>query len=249
MGGISTSSRFSEIGEESVNVTSIDAIKQGELKEEVVTFIKMDIEGAELEALKGAKQTITRDKPDLAICIYHKDEDIVEIPKYILELNPRYELFLRHYDVTAYETILYAVMPRIEPYELSDIKWKILTRILEAPDEVMKAFTDIENPVIYGMGNLTAILVKEMKNRNIYPLCIIDRFKKSGCYEGIPVYNIAETESFQNENISVILTPVNDISEVYRSLDEYSICGKIIPIWEILGDAELSDKLKYINRL
>ena len=57
----------------------------GGVKEEAVTSIKMDIESAELEALKGAKQTITRDKPDLAIYIYHKDEDILEIPKHILE--------------------------------------------------------------------------------------------------------------------------------------------------------------------
>ena len=76
---------------------------------EPVTFIKMDIEGAELEALKGAAETIKRYHPKLAICVYHKPEDIVEIPKYILELNPEYKLYVRHYSDNAGETVLYAV--------------------------------------------------------------------------------------------------------------------------------------------
>ena len=74
-----------------------------------VTMIKMDIEGSELEALKGAKQTIQRDKPKLAICIYHKPEDIIEIPCYIKELVPRYRLYLRHYGNGDTETVLYAL--------------------------------------------------------------------------------------------------------------------------------------------
>lgn len=78
--------------------------------EDIVTLIKMDIEGAELNALRGASKIITRDKPRLAICVYHKPEDIVDIPSYILSLNPEYKLYLRHHRPFAEtETVLYAV--------------------------------------------------------------------------------------------------------------------------------------------
>lgn len=76
---------------------------------EKVTFIKMDIEGAELEALKGARHIIGRDKPKLAICLYHKEEDIWEIPYFIKTLVPEYRLYIRHYSNCDCETILYAI--------------------------------------------------------------------------------------------------------------------------------------------
>ncbi len=76
---------------------------------EPVTFIKLDIEGAELEALKGAEHTIKRYRPKLAICIYHKPEDIWEIPYYIKMLVPEYKLYIRHYSNSESETVLYAV--------------------------------------------------------------------------------------------------------------------------------------------
>jgi FkbM family methyltransferase len=59
-----------------------------------VDFIKMDIEGYELEALKGAKKLIQKCKPKLAICLYHKPQDIYEIPKFIKELEPNYKLWI-----------------------------------------------------------------------------------------------------------------------------------------------------------
>lgn len=71
----------------------------------------MDIEGSELEALKGAVHTIQRDKPKLAICIYHKPEDMTEIPLYIKSLVPEYKLYVRHHSNCCTETVLYAVMP------------------------------------------------------------------------------------------------------------------------------------------
>lgn len=89
---------------ESVEVRSLDSC----IKEKV-TFIKMDIEGAELEALKGAEQILCKDKPKLAICIYHKKEDLWEIPYYIKTLVPEYKLYIRHYSNYAHETVLYAV--------------------------------------------------------------------------------------------------------------------------------------------
>ena len=75
---------------------------------ERVDFIKMDIEGSELEALKGAKNTIKRHKPRLAICIYHKIEDFYTIPKYIKELVPEYKLYVKHHTDREWETVLYA---------------------------------------------------------------------------------------------------------------------------------------------
>lgn len=92
-------------GTETVEVTSLDT----ELEGKEVTFIKMDIEGAELEALIGAESLIKKNRPKLAISIYHKMEDIIEIPQIILEYYPDYRLYLRHYSIITTETILYAI--------------------------------------------------------------------------------------------------------------------------------------------
>ena len=74
-----------------------------------ITFIKMDIEGSEIPALRGAKEIIETQKPKLAICVYHKPEDIWEIPELILDYVPEYRLYLRHYSITYTETVLYAI--------------------------------------------------------------------------------------------------------------------------------------------
>ena len=71
----------------------------------------MDIEGSELAALKGARETILKYKPTLAICVYHKKADLYEIPEYILSLVPEYKLYFRAYYDFADDFILYAVMP------------------------------------------------------------------------------------------------------------------------------------------
>ena len=79
------------------------------LNGETATFIKMDIEGAELKALMGAERTILRNRPKLAISVYHKAEDIWEIPGYILSLYNDYQIYFRHYSFFGSETVLYAV--------------------------------------------------------------------------------------------------------------------------------------------
>ncbi|SEF67657.1 methyltransferase, FkbM family [Butyrivibrio sp. Su6] len=81
-----------------------------EVVNEKVSFIKMDIEGSEVEALKGARQTICRDKPCMAICIYHKPSHLWEIPMMVHEMVPEYKLHIRHYGASMYGTILYAVI-------------------------------------------------------------------------------------------------------------------------------------------
>ncbi len=77
-----------------------------------ISFIKMDIEGAELEALRGARETIRKDNPRMAICIYHKPEDLYEIPGYLLSLVPEYRFKVRQYTSMNWETVLYAAVEK-----------------------------------------------------------------------------------------------------------------------------------------
>ncbi len=73
------------------------------------TYIKMDIEGAEQEALKGCRKIIQTYKPKLAVCIYHKPDDLYKIPIMIKEMNPEYKLYVRQYANAWFDTVLYAV--------------------------------------------------------------------------------------------------------------------------------------------
>lgn len=94
-----------ESSEIKVPVISLDEYLDGD----PVTFIKMDIEGSELNAIKGASETIRKYKPKLAVSVYHKPEDIIEIPKLLLELNKEYRFWIRHYSLSWFDTVLYAI--------------------------------------------------------------------------------------------------------------------------------------------
>ena len=108
----SSASRVEENGASFVEVTSIDSVMNGER----VSFIKMDIEGSEYEALLGAEKTIKKWMPKLAICVYHKCDDIFKFIAFLDEFKNeecKYVFYLRHHTCTAYETVLYAI-PQIE---------------------------------------------------------------------------------------------------------------------------------------
>ena len=99
------SSSINSIGTTPVEVDSIDNMFQNN----VVDFIKMDIEGSESEALMGSKEVISKHAPILAISIYHKPEDLWKIPKLINELNNGYKIMIRHYESSAAESVCYAI--------------------------------------------------------------------------------------------------------------------------------------------
>lgn len=101
----------SHICDDGIQRIAVEALDQELLvkRNEKVTFIKMDIEGAELETLKGASRLIAEQKPKLAICVYHKPEDIFTIPEYLRALNPDYKFYLRHYTFAEWDTVLYAI--------------------------------------------------------------------------------------------------------------------------------------------
>nr|WP_302136129.1 FkbM family methyltransferase [uncultured Schaedlerella sp.] len=91
-----------------IPVITIDEV----VNDDKVSFIKMDVEGSELESLKGAQCTISRNMPKLAICCYHKRDDILELYHYIKSFDNekiKSKFYLRHHSNSVYETVLYAI--------------------------------------------------------------------------------------------------------------------------------------------
>lgn len=111
--GRGTTGTIDASGNTKIDVRALDHLPECQS----ATYIKMDIEGAEMEALKGAEKIISTPRggggrPKLAICIYHKPQDFFEIPLYIKKLNPDYKLFVHqhyYYLYHAIETVLYAL--------------------------------------------------------------------------------------------------------------------------------------------
>ncbi len=98
-------STISQKGEE-IEATTVDTL----CKNKRVTYIKMDVEGAEYEALTGAKTTLKEQKPKLNIALYHKSGDIFELPLMISKINPDYKFRLRrHPYIPCWDMNLYCV--------------------------------------------------------------------------------------------------------------------------------------------
>jgi FkbM family methyltransferase len=93
-----------------VNETLVETIALDDFHDsDAITFIKMDIEGAELDALKGAQNTIAKNKPKLAICLYHRHTDLINIPKFIKAIRNDYKFYMRSHSLTYLDLVLYAI--------------------------------------------------------------------------------------------------------------------------------------------
>jgi hypothetical protein len=75
------------------------------------TFIKLDIEGAEIRALRGAAEMIQVHRPRVAACVYHLPGHLWEVPEYLRELLPENRLFLRYHGFNGFDAVAYAVEP------------------------------------------------------------------------------------------------------------------------------------------
>jgi FkbM family methyltransferase len=100
-------SKISDTGAIVVDIVPIDVM----FASKPVSIIKMDIEGGEFDALLGATQVIRRDRPILAICIYHSREDIWRLPLFMRALCPEYRMYLKSYRGDGIQTVAYAVPP------------------------------------------------------------------------------------------------------------------------------------------
>jgi FkbM family methyltransferase len=103
----STGSDQSKIGEgtESVQLVTLDE----SVEEKCPSFIKFDIEGAELDALSGARRTIDRHRPILAVSAYHQQSHLWQVPRLLAEICSDYKFYLRPHGAEGWDLVCYAV--------------------------------------------------------------------------------------------------------------------------------------------
>ena len=95
-------SKVADNGELEVHADRIDNMVKSP-----VTFLKMDVEGSETFAIDGAKETILKNHPRLAICVYHKGADLIDIPYHVFKIRNDYNIYLRHYSDGITETVMF----------------------------------------------------------------------------------------------------------------------------------------------
>jgi FkbM family methyltransferase len=100
----SEGSKISEKNTNQISVVSLDDV----LSNFYPNYIKMDIEGAEIEALKGAQKTIENYRPGLAICVYHHPQHLWQIPLLIHRWELNYKLYLRIHAYNGFDVVMYA---------------------------------------------------------------------------------------------------------------------------------------------
>lgn len=99
-----SANKLNPLGKQKVNIRKLDDIINSR-----VDYIKLDVEGEELNALLGAKNILLKYRPRIAVSVYHNPTHLWEIPAFVEKLNLSYKIYLRHYTEGIYETVMYFV--------------------------------------------------------------------------------------------------------------------------------------------
>lgn len=207
--------RINPGGDITVDITTLDL----DIADKI-TFIKMDIEGAEQSAIIGAKKHISEDKPQMAICLYHTIKDIWKIPQMIYKINPQYKFYMRYHktgELIPEEFVLYAD-PIWEKMEQAGQAHITRTQILDLLDTLREAFEYVSQSTA-GRQTNDEILMDIWNNteplmEGIISLISEDantEFKK--CFE--PVIKTAygylqtEKENFAQQKINMVNASIN----------------------------------------
>lgn len=130
-----------------------------------VDFIKMDVEGAELDILNGCTETCKKFSPALAVCLYHKADDFITLPAKILQIDPNYRFYLKHNSNRFSETVLFAIrqdtsqnisIPKDEVDEVRYL-WNIFIKIHASKQKAIRK-------------HLITSYIENLKNINTIPL-------------------------------------------------------------------------------
>lgn len=218
--GSSSSIRQDE-NSEVINIVSIDE----DIKEKI-TYLKMDVECEEINAIKGAENHIKNDSPKLAICLYHIVSDLWEIPELIDSINCNYDFYIRHYEESvAWETVLYAV-PKNKIAESNNKKGFYLIPYIENYIDNVRITKDVclIPYFMYKLRNYNSVVVSEKDEYRPY----LEKYTK-----GLKI-------ELTNQNLSFHEGILNFIAENYKKIDVLMLFGPYYTYF---------DKLNFYKRL
>lgn len=151
------SSKVNDSGDIKVHAVTLD-----EDISEPVSFIKMDIEGSEKAALRGAEQHIKNDTPMLAICVYHLPSDVWEIPTMIAEMNPNYSFYFRHHQTNTDETVCYAIPKNYKTLSVNSVAAASLSPYTELA--CRRLIDDFEKIETFNLLKAKVYLLRQVEN-------------------------------------------------------------------------------------
>lgn len=135
------------------------------------------------------------------------------------------------------------------PYKLSYFKEQMIAEIISNSDnliEQLKAFADETQLVIYGLGIVGKILIKELLDKGIKPTYILDKYKSCCEFQHINVFSLGETKELSKE-VNVIVTPLLKTDEIFNDLKISGYIGKIMHLKELLENKNLPEIIYTIN--
>ena len=104
-GGRGEAARIDDQGSIGITTVTIDDF----LSAQKIDFIKLDVEGFEASVLRGARATITKHKPVIAVSCYHHPEDLWALPSLIDQIDDSYKLYLRQHEYNSFDLVLYGI--------------------------------------------------------------------------------------------------------------------------------------------
>lgn len=131
------------------------------------------------------------------------------------------------------------------PYLHSYFREKVLMDIVFNIDGLVKKLKDAmehETLIIYGIGNIGKVLLKQLSEKNIHPIYILDKYKSCDQYKDIKVYNLKENRSLERE-ADILITPLWESEEIKQDLKCSGYNGKLILIKDLLEDRVLMEEL------
>ena len=131
------------------------------------------------------------------------------------------------------------------PYRHSYFRERVLMDIIFNIDELVKKLKGAmrhEKIVIYGIGNVGKVLLKQLSEKGIYPCYILDKYKSCDKYDDIEIYSLEETHSLEKD-VDILITPLWENEEIKQDLEYSGYCGKFIAIKDLLTDCVLAEEL------
>lgn len=218
--------------------TSVNAIKLDDICKDNVSFIKMDIEGSEKQAIMGARNIIEKLTPKMCVCIYHLEDDFWKIPELIKSINSSYLFEIRHHSNEVYsETVLYCIPKTNKPRNMTIKK--------QVDDKVYIALRQLTKVHEYNTNKLKQY-IKELLTAKVWFISQIENYKNEVIKKDEYISNLIKGKIWIEEQLENYKKEIAGLKEYIDNL----INGKNWLESQLINYKEEQKKLKnYVSEL